>query len=189
MKRLMEAVKKQKKGKAPGIDEITAECVKNLPAGHRDALLYLLNLMYDHAYTPPNWQVAVTILLHKKGDRMTIGNYRPITLLKSLFKTWEKILSTMLSEALGGRHPPPNQFGSLPGTSAPVAILVLRSLLRLAGRAGLPVYATQIDLNKAYNRVNRNLLWAKLHTMGVPAHLIKCIESTYTHCRVHPHRG
>lgn len=183
MKRLLVAIKKQKKGKAPGRDEITAECIQNLPPKHIDALLYLYNLMWELSYTPPSWQTAVTILLYKKGDRMDIGNYRPITLLNSLFKTWERLLTTLLSETLGGSSPPPNQFGSQKGTSAPIAILVLRALLRQAGATGQPVYAAQVDLNKAYNRVNRNLLWAKLLKMDVPTTLIQAIESTYTMCK------
>jgi len=182
-KRLIDAIKKQKKGKSPGRDEITAECLLNLPTNYCDALHYLYNLMWEKSYTPPSWQTAVTILLYKKGDRMDIGNYRPITLLNSLFKTWERLLTTLLSESLAGSSPPPNQFGSQKGTSAPIALMVLRALFRQARNTGTPVYAAQVDLNKAYNRVNRKLLWAKLMDMDVPIKLIEAIESTYTKCK------
>ena len=114
---------------------------------------------------------------------MDIGNYRPITLLNSLFKTWERLLTTLLSESLAGSSPPPNQFGSQKGTSAPIALMVLRALFRQARNTGTPVYAAQVDLNKAYNRVNRKLLWAKLMDMDVPIKLIEAIESTYTECK------
>ena len=177
------AVKKQKRGKSPGDDELVTECLLFLPPAFRAILLLLYNMMFQLSYTPATWQSAVTILLFKKGDRMDINNYRPITLLRTILKVWEKLLTTTLTAATKGHYPPPSQFGCSKGTSAPMAILVLRAILRMAGELKLQVYASQIDLNKAYNRVNRKLLWAKLHKMGVPVILIKAIESTYTHCR------
>ena len=115
--------------------------------------------------------------------RTNRGNYRPITLLRTIFKLWERLLCNILTTETKGHYPPPNQFGSVAGTSAHLALLALRALLRRAASFNLPIYTTQIDLNKAYNRVNRGLLWAILLAMGISTTLIKAIESTYTHCQ------
>ena len=136
------AIKKHKKGKSPGFDTLTSECIQKLTPTYITALLFLFNLMWALSYTPPSWQVAIIILLYKKGDRMRIGNYRPITLLTTLFNTWERLLTTKLATLTRGIHPPPNQFGSLPHTSDPLAIIVLRALLRMAAKLNLPVYTS-----------------------------------------------
>ena len=54
------------------------------------------NQFYDEGYTPKKWQLSATVLLHKKQSKSRIRNYRPITLLSTLFKTWERILEIRL---------------------------------------------------------------------------------------------
>ena len=72
MKALKRAITKLKTGKATGLDNIPSEALKHLPKMVMEALLSLYNLMWDTATTPEAWNIAVTILLHKKDDRMLI---------------------------------------------------------------------------------------------------------------------
>ena len=63
---IAEALTKAKKGKAPGHDGILSECLKYAGQGLIQVLVRLFNLLYQSAFTPPEWQKAITKLLHKK---------------------------------------------------------------------------------------------------------------------------
>ena len=70
MKEFKRATTKLKTGKATGFDNIPSEALKHLLEVIMNALLCLYNLMWDTSTTPEAWNIAVTILLHKKDDRI-----------------------------------------------------------------------------------------------------------------------
>ena len=183
MKELRRAITKLKTGKATGLDNIPAEALKHLPEEIMVALLYLYNLMWDTATTPETWNIAVTILLHKKDDRMLTKNYRPITLLTALFKTWESILEQRVRSIIEGVHPPDAQMGSRKKNSSAFTIMTKLSLMRQAKASETPFITLQIDMNKAYNRVNHQVLWLDLYELGIRGQLLKSIMSTYKTAR------
>ena len=82
-----------------------------------------------------------------------ISNYRPISLLNSIFKIWEKILYFKLQEELSPSVIHCSQFGSQKGIGAVDAILALN--LIKDNNKEFPLFSASIDLSKAYNRVNR----------------------------------
>ena len=183
MKDLKRAISKLKTGKATGLDNIPSEALKHLPEVVMVALLSIYNLMWDTATTPEAWNIAVTILLHKKDDRMLTKNYRPITLLTALFKTWESILEQRVRTIIEGVHPPDAQMGSRKKNSSAFTIMTKLSLMRQAKASNTPFITLQIDMNKAYNRVNHQVLWLDLYELGIRGHLLQSIMSTYKTAR------
>ena len=71
---------------APGEDNITPVAVTLAKTILLPYFRILFNSMWQRGYTPIKWQRAFTKLLHKKGSTSHIENYRPITLLSTLFK-------------------------------------------------------------------------------------------------------
>ena len=179
MKELRRAITKLKAGKSTGFDNIPSEALKHLPEVVMEALLCLYNLMWNTSTTPGIWNLAITILLHKKDDRMLIKNYRPITLLTALFKTWESILERRTRTIIEGVHPPNAQMGSRKNNSSAYTIMTKLSLMRQAKANNTPFITLQIDMNKAYNRVDHQVLWLDLYELGIRGHLLKSIMSTY----------
>ncbi|KAK6757975.1 hypothetical protein RB195_015663 [Necator americanus] len=49
---------------------------------------------------PDQWKTSRTVLIHKKGDREDLRNYRPICLLSVLYKVFTKIILTRISRTL-----------------------------------------------------------------------------------------
>ena len=182
-KEFRRAISKLKTGKATGLDNIPSEALKHLPEEIMEDLLCLYNLMWETSTTPKTWNIAVTILLHKKDDRMLIKNYRPITLLTALFKTWESILEQRVRTIIEGVHPPDAQMGSRKKNSSAFTIMTKLSLMRQAKANDTPFITLQIDMNKAYNRVNHQVLWLDLYELGIRGHLLKSIMSTYKTAR------
>lgn len=74
------AVNSQKNNKAPGPDQISNEMIKisiRVPEKLRK-LTEIYNSILSSECIPSQWTKSTIILLHKKGDRNIIENYRPI---------------------------------------------------------------------------------------------------------------
>ena len=178
-KEVRKAIQKAACGKATGEDKLPAEALKHMGGDMLELTTHLIGMMWDLSMTPSRLSVAITTLLHKKGPTDLIKNYRPITLLNALFKIWERVLEQRLRRVIKDVAPSAPQMGSQPKNSSSLAIMTKRSLLRGAKRTHTQVHSLQVDLNKAYNRVKRTILWNKLANMGVGGKLWLAIQSTY----------
>ena len=90
------AIRKLKKGKAPGIDEILPEFLIEAETNIKSYLIKLFNKMYDYSYFPTQWSKAIIVPLFKKGDKNNPGNYRGISLLSVTSKIFTSIINTRL---------------------------------------------------------------------------------------------
>ena len=88
----------QQTNKSPGEDTISNEMLKY--GGHKmESLLHaFFNLMWKSEMVPENIQRAILIVIHKKGAKTDIGNYRPITLASAILKTYEKVIGNRITE-------------------------------------------------------------------------------------------
>jgi hypothetical protein len=57
-----------------------------------DKLKDIINAAIDLVVTPLTWQEHFVKLIYKKNEATKIENYRPISLLNTIFKIWENIL-------------------------------------------------------------------------------------------------
>ena len=80
-KEIENTLKSLKKGKAPGIDNITSDILKLGGKEVIKALKTIFNNILDSQEIPEMWREAKMIILHKKGERRDIKNYRPVSLL------------------------------------------------------------------------------------------------------------
>jgi hypothetical protein len=180
LQELQFAIKKAKNGKKPGKDGLTSEYLKVLPELALEALLAILNRMWILKYTPTDWKVAQIKLHYKNGARDSILNYRPITLLQALFKIWERILEQRARKLVLNLYPNPLQMGSQKDNSSHAATIMTKGIHLLVHSQDKSVLSASIDMNKAYNRVNRNKLWLILENMGIHNLLLQAIINTYT---------
>lgn len=56
-------------------------------------------------YIPKQWKEAKIILLHKKGRRDEVQNYRPISLTCAIYKLFAKIILNRLTSQLDSQQP------------------------------------------------------------------------------------
>lgn len=74
------AIKKLRLGKAPGLDGLTADLYQHFNEALSDILAEVFNQIFEDKSMPFSQQVALIILLFKKGDSCLVGNYHPISL-------------------------------------------------------------------------------------------------------------
>ena len=82
------AIKLTKKGKAPGPDGICLELVKWLSKNNRKWLLNMNNKWWEDKVAPEELYSSRVATIYKKGDRDKACNYRPISLLGSIYKLY-----------------------------------------------------------------------------------------------------
>ena len=81
-----------------GHDGISVKLIKHMKLDINKALTLLINQSFASGFFPDNLKIAKVIPLLKKGDINLIDNYRPISLLPSFSKIFEKVMFNQLHE-------------------------------------------------------------------------------------------
>jgi hypothetical protein len=97
---VQDAIRGLKISKAPGPDGIPNRALKYLPQRMIILLVAFFNAIFRTQYFPPVWKHARVISTLKRGkDPALSSSYRPISILDTIGKVFEKIiLSRILSE-------------------------------------------------------------------------------------------
>jgi len=86
-------INKLKIGKSPGYDLISNKILSHLPKKTIILLTYIYNSMLRLSYFPLTWKFSIIILIHKPSKPKHLSSsYRPISLLPTLAKIFEKII-------------------------------------------------------------------------------------------------
>ena len=92
-KQVRKQLQKLDVNKASGPDGIPALVLRNAAAELASPLARLFQLCFNKEYMPAQWKVANVIPCFKKGDKHSLSNYRPISLLSVLSKVMEKLIN------------------------------------------------------------------------------------------------
>ena len=72
------------------------------------------------------------------------------------------------------------QNGFRAGRSCQDQLLTLVNLIQSGKHAGASVFVAFVDFSKAYDSVNRKLLWKKLSDLGVGHQYLQALKTLYT---------
>ena len=93
------------KQKAPGPTGITTEQIRRLPQNMTDYFIHIMNLSLSAGYFPDKLKHAIMIFIPKGNtSQFTVKNYRPISLLDTHAKIFDKILNRRLTHHLQTRQ-------------------------------------------------------------------------------------
>ena len=175
------ALRSMANGKAMGPDELPAELPKlGLSDSSHEILLAFHNIIVAVWMTgkvPQEWKDATTEVLHKKKDRTECSNYRGLSLVAHAGKVLLKIVANRLGDFCEEAGIlPEEQCGFRPQRSTTDMVFVVRRLQELGRTRNTFLEICFIDLAKAYDSVDRVLLWEVLARFGVPPRMIKVIR-------------
>jgi hypothetical protein len=142
-------------------------------------LANLFDKIYHERAVPSQWKTAKVIPLHKKGDFSDIKNYRPISNLCTMSKIFEKLVLKRLWQ-ISDKHridlTGDTQHGFKPKRSTITAALTIQSIISRALNEDKFVVAASLDLSAAFDVVNRDLLFTRLETMGIPQDVVEILK-------------
>ncbi|TWW67234.1 hypothetical protein D4764_02G0002750 [Takifugu flavidus] len=170
-----EVVKKLLGGKAPGVDEIRPEFLKALDVVGLSWLTRLCNIAWTSGAVPLDWQTGVVVPLFKKGDR--------ITLLSLPGKVYSGVLERRVRRTVEPWFQE-EQCGFRPGRGTVDQLDTLSRVFEGAWEFAQPVHMCFVDLEKAFDRVPRGVLWGILREYGVSGPLIRAARSCTIGARV-----
>jgi hypothetical protein len=172
------AIKKLKKGKAAGPDEIPAEALKGDLETTVEILYSLFGKIWEKEEIPKDWREGVVIKLPKKGDLRECTNYRGIMLLSVPGKVLNRILLERMKEAVDPKLRD-QQAGFRQNRACADQIASLRIIVEQSLEWNSPLYINFIDYEKAFDSVDRETLWKLMRHYGIPEKLVSLVRATY----------
>ena len=154
--------------KAPDLYGISAKIVKMGGYVMDSIISHLFNMSIEHGKFPSFLQNAKVIPCHKDDSRLEMSNYRPISLLPTISKIFEKLMYARLIEFINKHNILYEyQFGFQSGMSTEYAVNAL--LDNIVNTLENKEYGVCIllDFAKAFDTVNHEILLKKLDHYGM----------------------
>lgn len=179
-------VGKLKNGKAPGLDKIKNEFLKNLPDNCYEAITKFFNKIWETEKIPLLWSNIEMVMLPKKGNPEEPNNYRGIALLNTFSKLFTGIIANRLHRWVEDNVILlENQSGFRKGRSCIDNIFTINSLIQINLRLRKSkVYATFVDFRKAFDSVEHDILFAKLFKYGISGKIIRVLKCIYDNAKI-----
>ena len=141
-----------------------------------DTILRVINNGIRTSQFPNDLKLADVTPIFKKVDSSDVKNYRPISVVPVMSKVFERILQKQITEYID-KFMSPYLCGFRKGFSTQHALLAfIENWKTSSDRKG---YAGSIlmDLSKAFDTLNNDLLLAKLHAYGFDKNALRMINS------------
>lgn len=172
------AIQSQKKDKAPGADGINNEFLLQNIDLVAPTLTYMYNEVLISEIIPDQWTTSTIVLLHKKGDKDNINNYRPISLMSNIYKIFAKIILKRITKSLE-ENQPREQAGFRSGYSTLDHIHVVKQLFEKSREYNVTFYCCFVDYSKAFDSLHHESIWRALKNQGVDIKYIQILKNIY----------
>ena len=173
---VLSAIKKLKPSVATGPDGIPAIVLKKCANSIAIPLAEIFNKSLSQAKFPTLWKESVMFPIHKKGEKRDVTNYRGITSLCAGSKLLEILVGDILFGAVKS-YISPAQHGFFRERSIETNLVEFVSLCLKAMENGAQIDTVYTDLKAAFDRVDHQLLLAKIHRLGASSHFVGWLES------------
>jgi hypothetical protein len=159
-----------------GYDEISMRILKAPFVS--SPLCHIINTSLNSGVFPTRLNYSVITPLHKKGDKNNVSNYRPISLLTSFSKIFERIIyNTLITHYTSNNIFTNSQFGFRKKSSTDKAACKLINDILADLNNKQIVGGMFFDLEKAFDSVNHDILLAKMEYYGIRGVMYILIKS------------
>ena len=173
-------IRKLKNNKASGTDGIPGEFYRYVTNELVTPFCTIFNYIFDKGEYPSQWPEGIINALHKKGDKLNPDNYWKITVTVAMAKVFDSILNARLyfkNDAMSLDEP--FQFGFTPSRSTTDCVFVLDTVIRYQQFHKKSIFLCFVDFSKAFDYINRNALYYKLHKQKIGKKMLNIIISMF----------
>ena len=152
--RVMRVIKTLAAKNSTGIDSISTNVLQKLAPVVINPLTHIINQSLCTGIFPNRLKIAKVIPLFKKSDPHIFDNYRPISLLSSISKTFEKVVFNQVYAYFTNN----SQYGFRKLHSTEYASLeMVDRISQYLDNGKLPI-TVYLDLSKAFDTINHEIL-------------------------------
>ena len=178
------AIDKLENKSCSGHDGISNKLLKLLKIELSKSLTLIINQMITTGIFPDSFKISKITPLFKKGDVSMLSNYRPISLLPTISKIFERILYNQLYDYFNSNNLlAEEQYGFRTNHSTEYAAVKLVDNVSKEMELGNTPTALYIDLSKAFDTLSFDILLYKLNYYGIKDNAFKLLKNYLTNRR------
>lgn len=172
-------IKRLKVKKTGGLDQIKNVYLKHLPITGVKYLTFIINACLKLQYFPATWKIAKIVPISKAGKASdNAGGYRPISLLSSISKVYEKVLKEKILKVVYNKKIfPDQQFGFRTFHSTSHQVKRICNHVKRNRAQSKSTGMVLLDIEKAFDSVWHKGIIYKMLTFKIPLYLCKIVQS------------
>ena len=174
------SIDKLKNKKSPGNDGVIAEFLKYCKPFFAKDLTLMFNYMIEQRTFPDHWAEGLRSPIFKSGSKFNCTNYRGITVLSVFEKVFEIAILTRLeffSDVFDKSDR--NNGGFKKGSRPSDNNFIIQGLAQRQLHFGKNLIVVHVDFSRAFDLINRSILFYKLHTTGYRGRIIDTLYDLY----------
>ena len=144
-------------------------------------LRLIFNHCIDNGIYPCEWKKTNVVPVHKKDDKQTFKNYRPVSLLPIINRIFERLLyNEIFRFFLDKDLISASQSGFKPGDSCTNQLLSITHNIYKSFDDSSGVRSVFLDISKAFDKVWHNGLKFQLQENGISGSILKVLKHFLT---------
>ena len=116
------------------------------------------------------WARQLVTMVKKKNGQLTMGGFRLVAMLPTMFRLYSKVLQQLVCQAIHTRYGP--QYGHVLGRQAHEVVFILRRKVERANEWQILIFVMDFDVAAAFDHVSHHLIIDAMEALKVPAVLL-----------------